>query len=93
MTAGLAGGAPGLISDKPYWINQDMAQLGAGNKTMLFGDFSKYAVRKVRDIVIRRLDERYAENLQVAFFAWTRMDGRLIDAGTNPIKHLVQAAS
>jgi hypothetical protein len=40
----------------------------------------------VRDITLLRLDERFAEFLQVAFLAFMRTDGDLLDAGTHPVK-------
>jgi HK97 family phage major capsid protein len=60
--------------------------------TVLFGDFKKYLVRRVKDLTILRLVERYAEYGLVGFIGFSRMDARLIDAGTNPVKYLQQAA-
>jgi HK97 family phage major capsid protein len=60
--------------------------------TVLFGDFNKYIVRRVKDLAVLRLVERYAEYGQVGFIGFARMDARLLDAGTNPIKYLQQAA-
>jgi HK97 family phage major capsid protein len=82
-------GEPDRIWGYRYSINQHMPVFGSGNKSILFGDFKKYIIRIVRQTVIRRLDERYAEADQVAFVGFSRFDGELIDAGTNPIKHLV----
>jgi predicted phage gp36 major capsid-like protein len=42
---------------------------------------------------MRRLDERYADNLQVGFFAFGRWGGNLVDAGTNPIRVFVNSAT
>ena len=39
-------------------------------KSLLFGDFSKYLIRDVKDFTLLRLDERFAEFLQVAFLAF-----------------------
>jgi hypothetical protein len=39
------------------------------------------------------LDERYAENGMVGFIGFARYDGNLIDAGTNPVKVLVNPAN
>jgi len=88
---GLAGGEPSTILAKPYFINQDMAAIATGNKSVLFGDFSKYLIRDVASFRLRRLVERYAEKDQVSFIAFSRHDGRVLDAGTDPIKRLVQA--
>jgi len=87
--AAMANGAPGLLNNRPYNINMHMASPATGQKSMLFGDFRKYKIRRVKNITLVRLTERYAERMQVGFFAFMRMDGRLSNAGTNPIKHLV----
>lgn len=81
-------GEPATIYGKPYTINQDMDPLGDGAKWILFGDFSKYIIRVVRDMRIVRLNERYGELDQVAFVVFIRLDGDLLDAGTHPIKYL-----
>lgn len=83
---GLVERAPDTIFGSPYVINQDMATMTISAKSILFGDFSKYIIRDVRDITLLRLDERYAEFLQVAFVAFLRTDGDLLNAGTNPLK-------
>jgi HK97 family phage major capsid protein len=76
---------------KKLWFNNDMAStLVAANKTVLFGDFSKYIVRRVRSIRLRRLVERYADTDQEGFVAFVRADGGLLDAGTHPVKYLIQ---
>jgi HK97 family phage major capsid protein len=79
-------GAPDTIMGFPYTINQAMAAPASGAKSLIFGDLSKYLIRDVRDIVIQRLDERFAEYHQVAFLAFSRHDGDLLDAGTDPVK-------
>lgn len=90
---------PATINGYPYFVNNDMAQLSSSEspavqeKTLLFGDFAKYRIRRVRDFSIIRLMERYAEYDQVAFLAFSRADGRLLDAGTHPIKHLKHPTS
>jgi HK97 family phage major capsid protein len=91
---GLASGVPDRIDGDPYIINQDMASLGASNVAILYGDFSKYKIRDVKDgITILRLNERYADVGQVAFVALMRSGGTLVDAGTHPVKSYVCAAS
>lgn len=90
MSAGM-GEFPATLFGKPYEINQDMASLATGNKTVLYGDFSKYVVREVKDTTLLRLAERYADQHSVGFLAFMRMDADLLNAGTNPIKHLIQA--
>jgi HK97 family phage major capsid protein len=88
---GLTAGQPDLILGKPFVVNNAVATIASAARAVLFGDFSTYYIRDVNGVVLRRLDERYAEFNQVAFLAFSRHDGALVDAGTNPIKHLVLA--
>jgi HK97 family phage major capsid protein len=90
---GGARGSPNTILGYPYTINQSMASMTASAKSVLFGDFSKYVIRDVRGFTLVRLDERYADYHQVGFLAFLRTDGDLLDAGTNPIKHYINAAA
>jgi HK97 family phage major capsid protein len=89
--SGLAVREPDTIMGKPYTINQHMASIATGAKVALFGDFSKYYIRRVAGVQVLRLTERYADYNQTAFLMFARADGALVDAGTNPIKHLINA--
>jgi HK97 family phage major capsid protein len=76
------------IMGYPIHINQDMPDSGTStNKALLFGNFKKYITRIVRPMVMLRLVERYADAHQVGFLAFERLDGDLLDAGTNPLKY------
>ena len=87
-------GEPDTIEGKPFIINQDMDDAGtAENIFWLFGDMSKYLVRNVNGVEIMRLNERFAESYQVAFVGFARWSGHMIDAGTNPIKHMVHGSA
>lgn len=77
----------------PVVINNDMAVPAASAVHTLFGDFSNYYIRQVRGIQVVRLNELYAENGQVGFLAFMRMDGGLIDAGQHPVKGLLNSAT
>jgi HK97 family phage major capsid protein len=84
---GIAGGFPDTILGYPVIVNNDMPSAQTnGTKVLLFGQLSKYLIRDVRDVTILRLDERYADFHQVAFLAFSRHDGDLLNAGTNPVK-------
>lgn len=93
VSAGLGQAEPDTILGKPYAINNQMPVMAANARSILYGDFSKYYVRVVRDMQMRRLDERYADNLQVGFFAFGRWGGNLVDAGTNPVRCFVNSAT
>jgi len=90
---GLVDGAPDTFMGSPYVINQDMAAMTATSKPIIFGDLSKYLIRDVRDVTLLRLDERFAEYHQVAFLAFSRTDGDLLDAGTHPVRAIQMAAT
>jgi HK97 family phage major capsid protein len=88
---GLVDGAPDRLLNSPVVVNQHMdSTVATTKKTVLYGQLSKYKVRQVNNVRMRRLDERYAEYDQVAFLGLVRADGNLIDAGTAPVKYLVQ---
>jgi len=96
MPGGGGGGQfPGgnTINGFPYTINSDVAAMAASAVSIFFGDLKKYIIRDVRGFALMRLEERYAEYLQVGFLGFSRHDGVLLDAGTNPVKTYVNAAS
>jgi HK97 family phage major capsid protein len=85
-------GTPDKIDGFQYWVNNDMPDtLEAGAKVILFGDFNRYVIRMVNDIVLKRADERYIEFDQTAWVAFMRLDGRCLN--TSAIKYLGLAAS
>ena len=90
---GMAGPIADTIMGYPVTINQDMPQPAVSAKSILFGVLSKYKVRMVRNVTLLRLVERYADFLQVGFLMFMRADGRLLDAGTNPVKYFQQSAT
>lgn len=75
------------------YTNQHMdSTVAATKKTLLFGQLNKYKVREVGQVRLKRLVERFADNDQEGFLGLNRADGNLIDAGTAPVKHLLQHA-
>ena len=89
--SGIAMGDPNTIDGDPYIINQDMPTAATTTKPIAYGDLSNYWIRDVLGIQLLRLDERYADALQVGFLAFSRHDGVLVDAGQNPIKVITMA--
>lgn len=86
-------GTPATLFGKQYVLNDDMADIGAGNASVLFGDLSKYKIRMVKSFSVVRLNELLAEYLAIGLFGFARVDGNLLDAGTNPVNKLVHAKS
>ncbi|AYO78323.1 phage major capsid protein [Sphingobium yanoikuyae] len=66
----------------PIQINQQVATMAANAYSIGFGDFSKYVIRDVMDIVMQRFtDSAYAKKGQVGFLAWLRSGGNFMDVG------------
>ena len=73
----------------PYVINQAVASMATGVRFMVAGDFSRYIVRRVREYQMLRLNERYADFLQVGFLGFGRFDGNL--RNTAAVKYMKNA--
>ena len=83
-------GEPDRIEGFRYWINQGMdATIDTASKIMLFGDFSKYTIRIVKELTILRANELYAANGLVGYFGYMRWDGECTN--TAAIKHMLTA--
>ena len=88
----MVAGQPTMLYGYPVVVNQSMqATVASATKTMLFGQLSRYKVRIVGGIRLKRLEERYAEYDQAAFLAFMSADGGLLNAGQNPVKYMLQA--
>lgn len=90
---GLAEREPDTILGYPYVINQDMPQMAASAKSILFGDFSNYFIRRVMDLTLYRITDKYIESGQVGFLAFMRADGRGVNAGISPVVHYANSAT
>jgi HK97 family phage major capsid protein len=84
-------GEPDTLEGYPYLINNDMAQVAASAKSMVFGDMSKFMTRFVGDPVIRFSSEYGFANNTLAWVGDWWADSKLID--NKAIKVLVNAAS
>lgn len=90
---GARDGTPPTLFGKNYILNDDVADIGAGNASMLFGDLAKYKIRMVKSFRVIRLNELLAEYLSIGLFGFARMDGMLLDAGTHPVQKLIHKAA
>ena len=77
-------GAEDLLLGKPYSVNDDVPVIATGNRAVLFGDFSRYTVRKVGSPLIGTVRERFWPKVGMA--GLIRFDGDLVDAAA--VKHL-----
>lgn len=90
---GAKDGTPPTLFGKPYTLNDDLDDIGAGKTSVLFGDFSKFKIRMVKSFRVIRLNELLAEYLSIGIFGFARADGVLLDAGTHPIQKLVHKSA
>jgi HK97 family phage major capsid protein len=74
-------GQPDSLLGYPTRINNHMATVAQNSKSLLFGNVREaYVIRMVRSNELVRLNERYADFLQVGFFLFGRLDGTLQNA-------------
>ncbi|MEV8354627.1 phage major capsid protein [Streptomyces niveus] len=70
-------GSPSMLLGSPILIDNGIPVPAASAKSIGFGDINAaYVVRQVSGGQLMRLDERYADYLQVGFFGFLRLDGK-----------------
>lgn len=90
--SGNPGGSPDRLLGSPITINQDVVNMAASARSILFGDFSGYYIRDVMALDMYRFtDSAFTRNGQVGFLALMRTGGNLINA--NKVRVFVNAAS
>jgi HK97 family phage major capsid protein len=88
-----------MILGRPLVLNQAMPNAFAASpynavNGVLFGDFAQgYLLRTDGDMSILRLDERFADTLEVGFIGYARLGSAFTDAGTHPILKLATPAN
>ena len=75
---GLDIGKPDTLLNRPLKTSAFMPAAAAGNKAMVFGDYSYYWIADRTNRTFRRLNELYARTDQVGFLTTQRVDGKLI---------------
>ena len=77
----MQAGVPDTLFGYPIEINDQMPAMTTGLKPIAFGDFFEgYLIRQVRGFSLLRLEERYADYLQVGFLGYARYDGNVRNA-------------
>lgn len=80
-------GAPDTLLGKPFSINDDVPAIATGNRSIVFGDFSRFYVRRVGSPLIGVVREKFWPDLGIA--GLIRLDGEIGQSGA--IKVLTQA--
>jgi HK97 family phage major capsid protein len=77
----LQAGTPDTLMGYGLKLNNYMSAPATGVKSIGFGDIREaYLIRDVSDFALLRLNERYADYLQVGFLGFQRSDGTLQNA-------------
>lgn len=88
--SGIDNNSPDRLNGHPLTVSMEMASsIVSGAKTLLWGQLSRHKIRRVNQIRMYRLEERYRENDQDGFIALLREDSNTLTSGTSPIKYLV----
>lgn len=77
FAAALEAGSRNTLLGRPIVIDNSMDEIGAGKKFIVIGDFANYQIADRGDIVVQRLNERYAEEGMVGFKVSKRVDAKI----------------
>lgn len=76
----ITAGGEDLGIGYPVFLTEDAAAIGAGAKSMMFGNFALYGWVRNRSLRVRRLTELYAGNGQIGLLANFRAGGEVLQA-------------
>lgn len=71
---------PYRLLGKPVYISDNMPEIGAGTKPVLYGDYSGLAVNIREELSIEVLKEKYATQHAVGIVGWIELDSKIMDA-------------
>lgn len=70
---------PYTILGKPVYLSDNMPKIGAGAKSILYGDYSGLSVNIREDISIQVLKEKYATQHAIGVISWLEIDSKVSD--------------
>lgn len=76
---------------KPIYVSDNMPDVAAGKRTIIYGDLSGLGTKFVEEMNIQVLREKYATMHAIGIVGWLEFDAKVID--NQKIAALVQAAS
>lgn len=75
----ITGAFPYRLLGKPVYLSDNMPAMAAGNKAVLYGDYSGLSVNLRENISIQILREKYATQHAIGVVAWLEFDSRITD--------------
>jgi HK97 family phage major capsid protein len=82
---GVAYKEPDTLNGYGFVINQDVPEMAASAKSIVFGKLDSYFIRRVKNPITVRFGEKYMDSFQIGFATFQRQDGKFLNAGTNPV--------
>ena len=70
---------PYMLLGKPVYISENMSDISASAKTVLYGDYSGVSVNFRENITIEILREKYATQHAIGVNAWFEFDSKVTD--------------
>lgn len=78
-TGNVSGAFPYMILGKPVYISENMPIAAAGNRSVLYGDYSGLGVNMRQQIEMQVLNEKYATQHAVGIVGWFEVDCNVIN--------------
>lgn len=75
----ITGEFPYRLLGKPVYLSDNMPKIGAGAKSILYGDLSGLSVNMRENISIQILLEKYATQHAVGFVSWFEFDAKITE--------------
>lgn len=70
---------PYRLLGKPIYISDNMADMGAGAKPILYGDYGAMAVNIREELSVEVLKEKYATQHAIGIVGWMELDSKVMD--------------
>ncbi len=64
---------------KPVYISDNMPEIGAGKKAIIYGDMTGLSVKLTKDVEIQVLQELYAAQHALGIVGWVEIDSKISD--------------
>ncbi len=64
---------------KPVYTSDNMPEIGAGKKAIIYGDMTGLSVKLTKDVEIQVLQELYTAQHSLRVVGWVEIDGKISD--------------
>lgn len=78
-TGNISNAFPFMLLGKPVYISENMPSAAAGNRSVLYGDYSGLGVNMRQQVELQVLTEKYATQHAVGIVGWFEVDCNVID--------------